>query len=281
MKMTSNTGRKVGVMAVALVFLALAVFRELVTSNAVLFMTDNNIGFASDVKNALPAGLLSIVWGGALLGTQGTFPVCLSNLLLWLMPLRNYVNWFHAIALIIASCGVAMFSRRRGCGAAACLMGVMATLWSGSSLTLIYSGHDAKYGMLAFAGLSLFLIEMAAKRKRMAWSVLAGGTVGMMFVEQQDVAFFMGLFLGAYAVYAILRENSRKWRALIVPLILMGGTALLVGGPNVLSGYMTQVKGVVAMSDESPRQKWDYCTCLLYTSPSPRDRQKSRMPSSA
>ena len=33
--------------------------------------------------------------------------------------------------------------------------------------------------------------------------------------------------------------------------------------------------------------KWDpsvrrwYCPCLLYTSPSPRDRQKSRMPSSA
>ena len=26
--------------------------------------------------------------------------------------------------------------------------------------------------------------------------------------------------------------------------------------------------------------KWDYY-CLLYTSPSPRDRQKSRMPSSA
>ena len=25
----------------------------------------------------------------------------------------------------------------------------------------------------------------------------------------------------------------------------------------------------------------DYLTCLLYTSPSPRDRQKSRMPSSA
>ena len=26
---------------------------------------------------------------------------------------------------------------------------------------------------------------------------------------------------------------------------------------------------------------WDFCSCLLYTSPSPRDRQKSRMPSSA
>ena len=30
-----------------------------------------------------------------------------------------------------------------------------------------------------------------------------------------------------------------------------------------------------------PRRYADYSTCLLYTSPSPRDRQKSRMPSSA
>src|SRR5674476_1573372 len=30
-----------------------------------------------------------------------------------------------------------------------------------------------------------------------------------------------------------------------------------------------------------PEFKADLCTCLLYTSPSPRDRQKSRMPSSA
>ena len=28
-------------------------------------------------------------------------------------------------------------------------------------------------------------------------------------------------------------------------------------------------------------QSYKYITCLLYTSPSPRDRQKSRMPSSA
>ena len=30
-----------------------------------------------------------------------------------------------------------------------------------------------------------------------------------------------------------------------------------------------------------PRGKSSYCTCLLYTSPSPRDRTRSRMPSSA
>ena len=36
--------------------------------------------------------------------------------------------------------------------------------------------------------------------------------------------------------------------------------------------------GVISLADEAIA---GYTTCLLYTSPSPRDRQKSRMPSSA
>ena len=35
---------------------------------------------------------------------------------------------------------------------------------------------------------------------------------------------------------------------------------------------------IPVIKDENPRR---YLSCLLYTSPSPRDRQKSRMPSSA
>ena len=38
---------------------------------------------------------------------------------------------------------------------------------------------------------------------------------------------------------------------------------------------------VVDVSNFYPNTYTDYCVCLLYTSPSPRDRQKSRMPSSA
>ena len=41
----------------------------------------------------------------------------------------------------------------------------------------------------------------------------------------------------------------------------------LMAGILLLSGFLTRVGGLLG--------------CLLYTSPSPRDRQKSRMPSSA
>ena len=45
-------------------------------------------------------------------------------------------------------------------------------------------------------------------------------------------------------------------------------------------GCDTVVKVGVARCPALVMRRWEY-TCLLYTSPSPRDRQKSRMPSSA
>ena len=54
--------------------------------------------------------------------------------------------------------------------------------------------------------------------------------------------------------------------------------------------HLLKVGADVDKTDSSGRTPLDvavskkvstYCTCLLYTSPSPRDRQKSRMPSSA
>ena len=53
---------------------------------------------------------------------------------------------------------------------------------------------------------------------------------------------------------------------------------------DVAPGYSGKVKIVKMNIDENPNTPPKYgirSICLLYTSPSPRDRQKSRMPSSA
>jgi len=41
------------------------------------------------------------------------------------------------------------------------------------------------------------------------------------------------------------------------------------------------IKGLNSIRKEIERGKFQFKTCLLYTSPSPRDRTRSRMPSSA
>ena len=87
--------------------------------------------------------------------------------------------------------------------------------------------------------------------------------------------------------YLIERENVQR-----VGFIVVSTDRGLCGGLNI-----NCFKGAVAMMREYSEQgvEIDVCTigkkaqsffrrlgsCLLYTSPSPRDRQKSRMPSSA
>ena len=70
-------------------------------------------------------------------------------------------------------------------------------------------------------------------------------------------------------------------------------TVTASSGISVVNGVVSNTEpspdfGVIAgggLSNYLPAQvnavRFNYCTCLLYTSPSPRDRQKSRMPSSA
>ena len=54
-----------------------------------------------------------------------------------------------------------------------------------------------------------------------------------------------------------------------------GTHAVVIEGPDHLTGSANYI---VKLPHEAPNTP---NTCLLYTSPSPRDRQKSRMPSSA
>ena len=55
-----------------------------------------------------------------------------------------------------------------------------------------------------------------------------------------------------------------------------GGETVTVHYNGLLPDLFREGQGIVAVG-----QLDDNSTCLLYTSPSPRDRQKSRMPSSA
>ena len=50
---------------------------------------------------------------------------------------------------------------------------------------------------------------------------------------------------------------------------------------NILTGLVNKDSGETKVFNKDTEKDFRFTRCLLYTSPSPRDRQKSRMPSSA
>mgnify|MGYP000597415002 CR=1 FL=1 len=79
------------------------------------------------------------------------------------------------------------------------------------------------------------------------------------------------LFLSTIAIFSITIAYSQTQAPFQGPLTNMKG-----------SDYkFTIIKSLDANAVQNQNQTSTCWSCLLYTSPSPRDRQKSRMPSSA
>jgi hypothetical protein len=124
----------------------------------------------------------------------------------------------------------------------------------------LYAGHTGKFDILMLATLCLWAVDRAACARSALWGVVAGGCLGMAFVAQQDVALFFAMFLGSYAVYAVVRENG--WRLVPLARVMtpMLAIALWVASRSLLSGYTDVVRGSVTVGGEDPRAKWEFAT---------------------
>ena len=251
-------------MTAALIGFALLMFGKMLFPEYCLCTTDDNIGMIKVNKAGLPGAFLGGWSDSVYLGMPGGIaPVMWNALLIWLAPVRLYINWAHAFDLTLASCFLVLFLRAWKVGWAAIGLGVLTAFWLGSNLTLTYAGHLGKYGVLLFAGIALFCLARALSQKTsLPWSIIAGGAIGLMFLEQLDVALFFGFVIGAYAVFLAFRQwlAHGTWLKSAVALGLMGGAGLLLAASTMLSGYASNVKGAVIMQKESPREKWDYVT---------------------
>jgi len=198
------------------------------------------------------------------MGNSGLFmPHSWNYLLLWVSPLTFYINWIHALNLGLASFFFALFMRKQGVGWAAIAVGLLTAFWLGSNLTLTYAGHTVKFGVLMLASVALYCISCALSRQlSLRWAILAGGAIGLMFLEQLDVALFFGFALGSYALFLAIRQWQihRAWKKMTLIFVVIGGVGLLFGATTMLSGYLSNVKGAVSMQTESPREKWEFVT---------------------
>lgn len=251
---------KILLAAAALFLLSLLVFHGVLDPSRILLTTDDNIGALALRERALPRGFLGWWDDSALMGLPNVLFLNWTNLLLWLLPLNFFTNWIHAIDVAMASFFLLLYLRRKGLNWPACTVGILTAFWLGSNFTLTYAGHIGKFGVLVFAAAFLWLAELAVQSGKMRWAVLAGGAMGMMFLEQQDVALFFAMFLFPYFLFSMIRTGGWRPAAISRTAIPMLMVALLIALRPLLAGYTANVKNVASMSQEDPRQKWEFVT---------------------
>ena len=257
----SRETRRRGLFALGLLLFALLVFRSLLAPDAVLFCTDDNVGAMSQRKALLPDAFIRGWNDRVFIGVREPVMPTWTNLLLWGLPLRVFHNGIHALDLVLASLFLAALLRRRGVGWPGCVVGVLTAYWVGSNFTLTYAGHIGKFGVLMFAALALWLTDIAAGsgRRAAAWSLLAGGAWGGMFLEQADLALFFAAALGVFVplwIYARHRGSRVEWIRRVLP---MAGAAALIAFHPLWSGFETSIRGAAVESGDA-ETRWNFIT---------------------
>ena len=128
-------------------------------------------------------------------------------------------------------------------------------------------------------------------------AVEANAKVGDVLEEKVESIEF-GRIAAQTAKQVIVQKVREAERAQVVEAYrerlgeIIAGTVKKVTRDNVIVDLGANAEALLAREDIIPRETFrvgvrlrallkEIRTCLLYTSPSPRDRQKSRMPSSA
>lgn len=265
-----------------ILLLALLLFHPLLIPNCCLFSTDDNIGAMTSIKEAFPSQFWG-QWGDqALYGTAAIRgQISWTTIMLGILPNLFVFNWIHAIDLVLASIFLFFFLRTDKLSMPAIALGILTAFWLGSNLTLTYAGHVAKFGILMLAPAFLVCIKKVRyNADDWFWCVIAGGLMGLMFIEQQDVALFFSMFLGLYALFQLVRayfpqliigqgisdaeQGNRKpcFRILRVVLLLLTIpiVALLISSTPLVS-MSSMLKSVSQGSDHDDKQaKWEFAT---------------------
>ncbi|MEX2607359.1 MAG: hypothetical protein WD708_08440 [Kiritimatiellia bacterium] len=240
-----------------LILYTLLMFRVVWPADQVIHSADYNYGLMSMYKAELPGSMISgFQRGFPLLGRAGHMPPTWTNLTLSLLPVDVYMDWIYGINLFSASVFLIGFLRLRGFDWLPCLFGALTAFWLGSNLTLIYPGHLEKYGVLLFASATLYCLEHCLQKRSVRWSVLAGGSLGWMFMHQADLALFFGFLLGAYFVCRMPRRLTSALR-LGIPMLAV---AALFVWESFQTSMETQVENVAVLQEGSNEEKWEFAT---------------------
>ena len=271
-----------GLFIASIILFSLVLFYPLFIAGQCLFTTDDNLGMMPFIKEVFLAQFGGGWADHVFYGTPGLRgQITWTPLFLGVFPSLFAFNWIHAIDLVLASIFLFFFLRANNISRPAIALGILAAFWLGSNFTLTYAGHISKFSILMLAAAFLVCIKkVRGNVDDWLWCIMAGGLLGLMFIEQQDVALFFGIFLGLYALFNFILvhfpglfgkqpsssagQNERKLVIQIVRVALMLFIivimALLVSSTTLISSYAANVQSVSEEKKPDPRDQWEFAT---------------------
>jgi hypothetical protein len=238
-----------------LLLLFVLLFRNFLSGSAILMTTDAVISFANKSASAVFTETFSNWDSGVLLGLPRGSAMQIASFLNSFTSGIVWNNLVYGLACLAASfVFLAGFGKRLSPWAALC--GALTAFWLGSNFTLIYAGHGLKPYVVLFFVCSVLSAGASSWRGGILW----GGSVGLMFAQQPDVALFFALFAGVYLIFRLWQREGFKpvrWLKMLVPAAVVA--FLFAGGP-LLSGYKLNVKDTAQIQTETPQEKWEYIT---------------------
>ena len=249
------------IFVLAIMIFGAIVYRDALMPGQVLFTTDDNIGAIGLRKSTLPEAFLGGWDDSTIAGQPMNTPLSSTNILLWMMSPRVFVNWIHWIDLVAGSVFLMLFLRLRGLGWMPATLGALLACWLGSTFFLTYAGHIGKFGVVMFCGIYLYLVERAVRERSVAFALMAGAAWGGMFIEQSDSALFFSLVLGPYALFRCWQEyggSVTSWIRIMAPLVVVTAMVALHSVYSAYSFYRMDKPAEAA--EQSWQELWDYCT---------------------
>ena len=242
------------------VLLALLTFRCAWGADVTIASSDVNLGGLA-FRKQMGWDLFSGFFSGRPLFGYANYSISLFNLWVQLIPIHSFLEWFYAGVLVVGSLAMVWFLRLWSLSWPASIVGALVGFWV-NSILLASAGHVYKMEVLAFSMVSLVFIEKGVRavsaRGQIGYGLLAGVSVGLMMLEQQDVALLAGLFLAPYAFLRLIQIKI-GWARSALFLGLLGVVGLLVSGPVLLKSYDQNIRQAASVQGEKSA-KWDYIT---------------------
>ncbi|HTY09023.1 MAG TPA: YfhO family protein [Candidatus Edwardsbacteria bacterium] len=258
----------IGLMALAVV----AVFgRALFTGQMVYgsdfmaggYMTRAYIVSAIRASGAAPLWYSSI-YGGVPLTSVGSIAGDYWYPLLWplyqlaLAPERIALLGY-CLHLLLAGAGTYLFLRSRRIGGAAALIAGTAYMFTGSVVSLVFAGHDAKIIVSALLPWLLLFIGRTVDTRKLLWALAAGLVVGLALmsphVQMSYYLLLAGLLYAAALIYARFTAQ-RSWRAVAVSAGL--GAVILAVGFGIYAVQALTLQQYLAQSPRGRSRGYDY-----------------------